>query len=143
MINLKKLFRRKKGQGALEYLFMIAAALIIIFVVVRYISSSGQQATGQSDIASLQSQAELAKSSLQAKDWWDTSYTVSIDSGNQTLTIGTINKEIPYGDSKYATDIDDLDEDTTYDGETLGNLYDLCMSGDENACKLLAALGGT
>ena len=76
MINLKKVFRRKKAQGALEYLFMIAAALIIIFVVVRYISQSGGQASQQGDIAALQSQAELAKSTLEAKGLWE---------GNETL----------------------------------------------------------
>ncbi len=88
MINLKKLFRRKKGQGALEYLFMIAAALIIIFVVVRYISGAGSQASQQSDIAALQSQAELAKSTLEAKDLWNSTheswYTQCINNNNET-----------------------------------------------------------
>ncbi|WP_371180373.1 class III signal peptide-containing protein [Thermococcus sp. EP1] len=132
------MFRRKKGQGALEYLFMIAAALIIIFVVVRYISSSGQQATGQSDIASLQSQAELAKSSLQAKDWWDDDYTITINTNAQTITIDNVSVTIDYSNSKYVDDIT-----TTYNGETLGNIYDDCMEGTEEACKVLAALGGT
>jgi len=86
MINLKKLFRRKKGQGALEYLFMIAAALIIIFVVVRYISGSTQQATSQTDIASLQSQAELARTTLQGKDYWGNTYTVEIVTTDTTVT---------------------------------------------------------
>ncbi|AEH24189.1 class III signal peptide-containing protein [Pyrococcus yayanosii] len=31
----------RRAQGAIEYLFMIAAALIIILVVVRYLSRSG------------------------------------------------------------------------------------------------------
>ena len=155
MINLKKLFRRKKGQGALEYLFMIAAALIIIFVVVRYISSSGQQATSQSDIAALQSQAELGKSSLQAKDWWGDNYVVMVDSTNDELEIytsagGTLVATIDISGSEYLTDIEnmntasnyiDLDDDDTAD--TLDNLYDDCMGGNADACKVLAALGGT
>ena len=37
---------KRKAQGALEYLFMIAAALIIVFVVIRYLSGAGQTAGG-------------------------------------------------------------------------------------------------
>ena len=145
MINLKKLFRRKKGQGALEYLFMIAAALIIIFVVVRYISSSGQQATGQSDIASLQSQAELAKSSLQAKDWWDDDYYVKDPSGG-VISIGSTDggddiANITVSTSEYYNDIKDLSLDDNHD--QLGELYNDCMAGNATSCKVLAALGGT
>ena len=133
MINLKKLFRRKKGQGALEYLFMIAAALIIIFVVVRYISSSGQQATSQSDIASLQSQAELGKSALQAKNWWGDNYNVTIHTSSGTLEIensaGNSLANITYTDSEYASDIEALGGNTYH----LGTLYDNCMVGNATA----------
>jgi uncharacterized protein (UPF0333 family) len=37
---------KRKAQGAIEYLFMIAAALIIIAVVIRYLRSSGKS-TGE------------------------------------------------------------------------------------------------
>jgi len=164
MINLKKLFRRKKGQGALEYLFMIAAALIIIFVVVRYISQSGGQASQQGDIAALQSQAELGKSALQAKNLWDDNYylywdgskTFYIDNDKSIDTSSTTYKgKIDISNSAYLDDISDALEttagyvktlvggstDTTED--TLGGIYDECMAGSENACKVLAALGGT
>ena len=147
MINLKKLFRRKKGQGALEYLFMIAAALIIIFVVVRYISSSGQQATEQGDIASLQSQAELGKSALQAKDWWDDNYDVRFEESgssyylNITSTSGQV-ALIDITNSAYKTDIDNLYDDNNVI-DSLGDLYNNCMAGNATACKVLAALGGT
>ncbi|MBC7094001.1 class III signal peptide-containing protein [Thermococcus sp.] len=142
MINVKKLFRRKKGQGALEYLFMIAAALIIIFVVVRYISGTGSQATQQSDIVSLQSQAELAKSSLQAKGWWYDNYYVMKDSNILGISPdNTTNKaiaNITISDSAYLQDIQ-----TEYSkNEQLGTLYNNCMGGNETACKVLAALGG-
>lgn len=140
MINLKKLFRRKKGQGALEYLFMIAAALIIIFVVVRYISGTGSQATQQSDIAALQSQAELAKSSLQAKGWWDDTYTVTYVSENTTLKIDNI-AQVDITNSAYYDDITD-DVNGYKESKTLETLYDDCMAGDELSCKVLAALGG-
>ncbi|NJE60967.1 class III signal peptide-containing protein [Thermococcus sp. 21S7] len=62
-----RLRRRKKGQGAIEYLFMIAAALVIILIAVRYVSNSGQQASSQGDLAMFQSQAELVKSNLVAQ----------------------------------------------------------------------------
>jgi len=35
---------KRKAQGALEYLFMIAAALIIVLVVVRYLKGSTTKA---------------------------------------------------------------------------------------------------
>ena len=37
---------KRKAQGAIEYLFMIAAALIIIAIVIKYLRSSGQS-TGE------------------------------------------------------------------------------------------------
>ena len=33
---------KRKAQGAIEYLFMIAAALIIIAIVIRYLKTSGK-----------------------------------------------------------------------------------------------------
>ncbi|EEB73109.1 class III signal peptide-containing protein [Thermococcus sp. AM4] len=36
----------RKAQGAIEYLFMIAAALIIVAVVIKYLKSSSKS-TGQ------------------------------------------------------------------------------------------------
>ncbi|HII67020.1 MAG TPA: class III signal peptide-containing protein [Thermococcaceae archaeon] len=146
MINLKKLFRRKKGQGALEYLFMIAAALIIIFVVVRYISGSTQQATSQTDIASLQSQAELARTTLQGKDYWGNTYTVEIVTTDTTVT----GLQIKDGTTVVATDsnleyTDEYISDTSFVTDitdpTLKGLYDSCM--DDNvkaACYVLIDL---
>ena len=37
---------RRKAQGAIEYLFMVAAALIIIAIVIKYLKGSGKS-TGQ------------------------------------------------------------------------------------------------
>ena len=37
---------RRKAQGAIEYLFMVAAALIIIAIVIKYLKSSGKN-TGE------------------------------------------------------------------------------------------------
>ncbi|NJE01112.1 class III signal peptide-containing protein [Thermococcus sp. JdF3] len=58
--------RRKKGQGAIEYLFMIAAALVIILIAVRYVSNAGQNASSQGDLAQIQAQVETIKAQLQA-----------------------------------------------------------------------------
>lgn len=60
--------KRKKGQGAIEYLFMIAAALVIILIAVRYVSDAGSQASNQGDLAMLQSQVETIKAQLEAQD---------------------------------------------------------------------------
>ncbi|WP_456365285.1 class III signal peptide-containing protein [Thermococcus sp.] len=51
----------RKAQGAIEYLFMIAAALIIVAVVIRYLRGSASS-TGQT-ISSGQSQLNNAVSS--------------------------------------------------------------------------------
>jgi len=160
MINLRKLFRRKKGQGALEYLFMIAAALIIIFVVVRYISGSTQQATSQTDIASLQSQAELARTTLQGKDYWDNNYYVGYDSGSHKLAIlekktdgTTTYSEVAVDDNlEYEDEYSDYAGDTTAatnykllqvnsQAATLKDIYDACMDqNNKGACYVLIDL---
>lgn len=144
MINLRKLFRRKKGQGALEYLFMIAAALIIIFVVVRYISGSTQQASQQGDIASLQSQAELARTTLQGKGYWDNTYTVEISSNGTVLqikdgtTVIATDSNLEYS-SEYLSGTNFVSDIPT--DKTLKSIYDACM--DDNvkaACYVLIDL---
>lgn len=50
---------KRKAQGALEYLFMIAAALIIIFVVVRYLTGSLTSATETAGTAASSATGEL------------------------------------------------------------------------------------
>ncbi|WP_394352216.1 hypothetical protein [Thermococcus sp. MV5] len=128
---------------------MIAAALIIIFVVVRYISSSGQQATQQGDIASLQSQAELGKSALQAKNWWDDTYKVKFEESDSSyyLNITTSADQqvtvIDITESAYKDDLNNLYDDNEVIDTNLGSLYTNCMQGNATACKVLAALGGT
>ncbi|ASJ06968.1 class III signal peptide-containing protein [Thermococcus pacificus] len=52
---------KRKAQGAIEYLFMIAAALIIIAIVIRYLRGAGESTgstinQGQSAINSKLSQ---------------------------------------------------------------------------------------
>ena len=139
MINLKKLFRRKKGQGALEYLFMIAAALIIIFVVVRYISSTGQQATSQSDIAALQSQAELVKSSFDAKGWWESTTTVTKNANSTTLTLTVAGTNYQYTFTQ--TDYPELYEQS-YNSVAITTLYNQCQAGQLVACQVFGVLAG-
>ena len=45
---------RRKAQGAIEYLFMVAAALIIVAIVIKYLRSSAKE-TGET-ISSAQSE---------------------------------------------------------------------------------------
>jgi len=141
MINLKKLFRRKKGQGALEYLFMIAAALIIIFVVVRYISGTGQQATSQSDIAALQSQAELVKSSFQSKGWWETSTWVYTTANSNTLQLGGVSGG-PYSYTFSQNDYPELYQASF--NVSITTAYSNCQAGNNlSACQVFGVLGGS
>lgn len=147
MINLKKLFRRKKGQGALEYLFMIAAALIIIFVVVRYISGTGQQATSQGDLSVLQTQAELVKSSFDAKGWWTDNTNVTVSSDGTTLTLEvpgvTLNPEytIPPEYTELRTYGPTVFPDTNK--VDIIEAYNLCQAGNVTACQVFGVLAGS
>ena len=134
---------------------MIAAALIIIFVVVRYISSSGQQASQQGDIATLQSQAELVKTNLQAKDFWDDTYRVyynSTESGSLVIFNDANTNNQPDAGEKIAVD-DNLDYvgdevptsvdylSTNNGKTTLKEFYEACTKdNDENACMILLDL---
>ena len=56
---------KRKAQGAIEYLFMIAAALIIVAVVIRYLRSTGSTAGEQANqtVAGIGSQISSAISS--------------------------------------------------------------------------------
>ncbi|WP_004069963.1 class III signal peptide-containing protein [Thermococcus litoralis] len=151
----------RKGQGSLEYLFMVAAALIIIFVAVSYISSSGGQVAQKSGIASLQSQAEIAKSRLSAKDLWNdeycfyilsegyskdkvgSEYGISVKDKGSNGKCDITDKVIYYLDyrnARYKDDVKALYGDDRYKLKTLKELYDLCLANDENACKVIITL---
>ncbi|WP_394344279.1 class III signal peptide-containing protein [Thermococcus indicus] len=82
--------RRRKGQGAIEYLFMIAAALVIILIAVRYVSDAGQNASTQGNLAQIQAQVETIKAQLQASgqslDSVQIPYTYNDISGTTTFS---------------------------------------------------------
>ncbi|MDK2914623.1 MAG: hypothetical protein PWQ79_1538 [Thermococcaceae archaeon] len=50
---------KRKAQGAIEYLFMIAAALVIILIVVRQLRDRGESAQSTADTAEQQASEEL------------------------------------------------------------------------------------
>ncbi|RLF81339.1 hypothetical protein DRN44_05930 [Thermococci archaeon] len=54
---------KRRAQGALEYLFMVAAALIIIFLAVRHLTNTTSQATdvGNSTLENITQELESAK----------------------------------------------------------------------------------
>lgn len=56
---------KRKAQGAIEYLFMIAAALIIVAVVIRYLRATGSTAGSQANktVSGIGSQISSAISS--------------------------------------------------------------------------------
>lgn len=54
---------KRRAQGALEYLFMVAAALIIIFLAVRHLTNTTSQATdvGNSTLENITQELESAQ----------------------------------------------------------------------------------
>ena len=132
--------RRKKGQGAIEYLFMIAAALVIILIAVRYVGQSTGNASQQADIASLQSQAELIKSRLLANQIWDDGYTIDLTSA--TSTSGSIAIKDSDGNTVATATSDKYNDWNGYtpSPSTLGQTYKDCMNGEKKACYLIIDL---
>jgi len=49
----------RKAQGAIEYLFMIAAALVIILIVVKQLSGTGKKTKGIAENASSKAESNL------------------------------------------------------------------------------------
>jgi|GEM_PF-1995559 len=61
---------KRKAQGAIEYLFMIAAALVIILIVVRQLRNKGKSAGSQADISAKQSKViSLVQQYNNSKVW--------------------------------------------------------------------------
>ena len=130
---------------------MIAAALIIIFVVVRYISGTGQQATSQGDLLVLQTQAELVKSSFDAKGWWTDNTNVTVSSDGTTLTLEvpgvtpnpkyTIPPEYTelrtYGPTVFPSDTNNTNKVDIIEA------YNLCQAGNVTACQVFGVLAGS
>ena len=78
---------KRKAQGAIEYLFMIAAALVVILIVVRQLRGKGSQAGQTADLAAKQSEVELIVQKYNSTDWWSQwsdEYTQCMDDGNAT-----------------------------------------------------------
>ncbi|MCD6558804.1 MAG: class III signal peptide-containing protein [Palaeococcus sp.] len=55
---------KRKAQGAIEYLFMIAAALIIVAIVIKYLRNTGTS-TGEVVNQSAQKLTNLTNQSIQ------------------------------------------------------------------------------
>ncbi len=51
---------KRKAQGAIEYLFMIAAALVIVLIVVRQLRGKGQSAEQTASTAESKISQELS-----------------------------------------------------------------------------------
>jgi len=137
--------KRKKGQGAIEYLFMIAAALVIILIAVRYVSNTGSQASNQGDLAMLQSQAELVKASFTTNGWWDDTTTkVKLDDTTNPTTLklttdgGTNYKDYTIPD-KYKSGL----KGYLTSEQGIVTVYNDCMQGNIGACEVFGILSGS
>lgn len=100
-----KLF--KKGQGATEYLLMLAAVLVIVAIAIYYVTSTGGyppiSAAFKTDSTQDNIQIEVYSGSIPAGEW---EYRLSKTSGAGTwqtgptaLGAGTINLENKAGDT--------------------------------------------
>ena len=65
---------KRKAQGAIEYLFMIAAALVIILIVVRQLRGKSQESGKSADLSAKQSKVEMIAQKYNSTDpnWWNT-----------------------------------------------------------------------
>ena len=65
---------KRKAQGAIEYLFMIAAALVIILIVVRQLRNKSGESGKSADLSAKQSKVELLAQKYNGTSAWDSSY---------------------------------------------------------------------
>ncbi|MCD6373643.1 MAG: class III signal peptide-containing protein [Thermococcus sp.] len=79
---------RRKAQGAIEYLFMIAAALVIILIVVRQLRNKGKSAGSSADLSAKQSKVEMIAQKYNSTDpnWWSN----HVDDYNKCIKEGNI-----------------------------------------------------
>ncbi|MDI3476415.1 MAG: hypothetical protein PWQ95_2143 [Thermococcaceae archaeon] len=78
---------KRKAQGAIEYLFMIAAALVIILIVVRQLRGKSGESGKAADLSSKQSRVEMIAQKYNSTEWWTdyrSHYTKCINEGNVT-----------------------------------------------------------
>jgi len=85
----------KKGQGATEYLLMLAAVLVIVAIAVYYVTSTGgYPAVAVTAVKSGDNTIKInvETGSIPAEDW---QYSVSDNSGTYTWTDGTVELKAP------------------------------------------------
>ena len=97
----------KKGQGATEYLLMLAAVLVIVAIAVYYVTSTGGYPAVAATAVKYGDNTiriNVETGSIPAGDW---QYSVSTTSGSYDWTDGTVELKAPYvalGTGTYPTD---------------------------------------
>ncbi|MFQ6129282.1 MAG: class III signal peptide-containing protein [Candidatus Hadarchaeaceae archaeon] len=87
----------EKGQGATEYLLMLAAVLVIVAIAVYYVTTAGAGYPAISAISAKHGDNEIrinvSTGSIPANEW---AYSISSTEGSYSWTTGTVELKAPY-----------------------------------------------
>lgn len=64
MFGKRKILKKRKAQGAIEYLFMVAAILIVVAIAIRYLKTAGRDA-GQTVSQGVQDVSNILSTEMQ------------------------------------------------------------------------------
>ncbi|WP_054839990.1 hypothetical protein [Thermococcus sp. JCM 11816] len=131
---------KSPAQSSLEYVFMLGTAFILLFITLfayntGYIPNALRTSEQVSSL-SLQNSAQYIIVQLNATGTWENikSKAVSLSTSNGKTTC-TVQGTSYSGDYSSAINYD-------ANGKNLGQIYDDCMAGNDEACKvIICALG--
>lgn len=64
MFGKRKILKKRKAQSAIEYLFMVAAILIVVAIAIRYLKTAGRD-TGQTVTQGVQNVSNILSKEMQ------------------------------------------------------------------------------
>lgn len=64
MFGKRKILKKRKAQGAIEYLFMVAAILIVVAIAIRYLKTAGND-TGRTLTQGVQNVSNILSKEMQ------------------------------------------------------------------------------
>jgi len=143
MLVDRKLKQYFKGQGSIDYAFMIALGLLFILIAFAFIiedyERSRKTATEYAENLSIKSQAIISKSQLENFGFWNDNFTISLGSPyiikiyNEGVLVYIVNYE-------NTTFRDDIYEWNNVNGLSFFEIYEKCLNGNTTACKFLITL---
>lgn len=139
------LYRRKvsRGQGSIDYIFMIAMGLLFILIAFAFIiedsGTSREAAMEHAKNSSIKSQAVIFKSQLEISNFWDDEYMVLLGS-NYTIKIyeeEVLIYAVNYENTSFKEDVTKWDN---FNGLSLFEIYEACLNNNLTACKFIITL---